>query len=155
MSRLLLSFAPALALALLVGTAPTAARAQDRPQHPRLRAALQELREARAELVSAKDTWPPGNKERALAAIDDAIKSLRTILEVKNDEEFRNFRGVDRDQDYYKRYPDHPRLRSALQDLREAREELRAAKADFGNLKERALDDIDVAIGHITALIRR
>jgi len=153
MFRNLFSFASACLLVVIPLTAPTAT-AQERSQHPRLRAALHELREARAELVSAKDAWPPGNKERALVAIDNAIKSVRTILAVKEDE-FRTFRGVDRDNDYYKRYQDHPRLRAALHDLREAREELRAAKADFGNLKERALDDIDIAVGHIATLMRR
>jgi hypothetical protein len=64
------------------------------------------------------------------------------------------FRGVDRDPDYYKRYEDHPRLRAALHDLREARQELRTAKADFRGLKDRALDDIDMAIGDILTLIR-
>ena len=141
------------ALVLLAAVAPDVT-AQERVEHPRLRAALHELREARAELVAAKDNWPPGSKERALAAIDDATRSVRTILSVK-EEDFRTFRGVVRDNDYYKRYQDHPRLRAALQDLREAREELRAAKADFGNMKERALDDIDIAVGHIAALMRR
>src|SRR5262249_43483852 len=62
--------------------------------------------------------------------------------------------GVDRGPDFYKRFADHPRLRAALQDLREAREELRASRADFGGKKARAIDDIDVAIGDILTLVR-
>lgn len=130
---------------------PGPALAQGRPDHPRLRAALHELREARATLLAARDAWPPGYRERATRAIDDAITSVRTILDVKD---VASFHGVDRTPDYYKRYADHPRLRAALHDLREARDELRIAKADFRGLKERALDDIDVAIGDILTLIR-
>lgn len=151
MFRKLLCVVPPFAFFALAALAPASATAQERDRHPRLHAALTELREARKELVAATDNWPPGNKERALAAIDDAIKSVKTILSVKGDD----FRGLDRGADYYKRFKDHPRLRSALQDLRDARDELRAAKADFGNMKERTLDDIEIAIGHIVALMRR
>lgn len=125
--------------------------AQKKVDHPHLRAALHELREARETLQSAKDSWPPGYRDRAMRSINDAINSVRTILDVKD---VNTFRGVDRSPDYYKRYGDHARLRAALHDLREAREELRAAKANVGKLKERALDDIDVAIGDILTLIR-
>jgi hypothetical protein len=149
MSRRLFLFAPVLAATFAV-VGPAAA--QDRKiDHPKLRAALHELREARAGVQGAKDAWPPGHKDRALASIQDAIKSIRTILNV---EDVENFRGVDRSPDYYKKYADHPRLRAALADLRDARDELRAAKADAGDLKERALDDIDVASGDIVTLIR-
>jgi len=150
-----------LAAALLVFAAASDATArqgkgkgrgqQGKVDHPHLRAALHELREARADLQQAKDVWPPGYKDRAQHAVDDAIQSIRTILDVKD---VNTFRGVDRSPDYYKRYPDHPKLRAALQDLREGREELQTARADAGNLKERALDDIDVAIGDILTLIR-
>jgi len=129
----------------------TAATAQQRVDHPHLRAALQELREARAELMAAKDSWPSGYKERAMTSINDALRSVQTILAVKDVDAFR---GHERKDDYYKKYSDHPRLRAALDDLREAREELRNAKADYGNKKDRALDDIDVAIGDILVLIR-
>ncbi len=147
----LLCFAPALALVVLFGSDPGTVSAQGRDHLPRLHAALHELIAARRELREARDNWPPGNKERALAAIDDAVRSLRTILAVKDD----NVRGMERGADFYKRFQDHPRLRAALQDLREARQELREARADFGNMKERARDDIDIAIGHIAALLRR
>jgi hypothetical protein len=140
-------FALAVGFTALAGLAV----AQERVDHPRLRAALHELRDARKSLQEAKDAWPAGHKERALASTQAAINSVREILAVK---EVDTFKGVDRTPDYYKRYPDHPRLRAALDDLREAREELRAAKADFGGRKANALDDIDVAIGDILTLIR-
>ena len=109
------------------------------------------MREARRALRDAEDAWPRGYRERALQAIDDAINSVKTILQVKDVD---NFRGIDRNPDYYKRYRDHPQLRAALEDLREGRAELVAARADVGNLKEQALDDIDVAIGDILTLLR-
>ena len=142
----------AVSLGLLAGlsSGPAAAQKQ-KADHPRLRAALHELREARRSLQEAKDVWPPGYKDRALASTQDAIQSLKTLLAVKDVD---NFRGVDRNPDYYKRFRDHPHLRAALADLRDAREELRTAKADFGDLRERAIDDIDVAIGDILTLIR-
>ena len=137
-------------IVVLVGSVVELAEAQ-RVDHPRLRAALHELREARAALQAARDSWPPGYRERALRSTQDAIESVRTILDVKD---VNSFRGVDRDPDYYKRYKDHPRLRAALHDLREARSELLSAKAEFRGLKDRAIDDIDVAIGDILTLIR-
>lgn len=148
-----------IALAVLTGCATAPAQAQQRARdrgaekvdHPRLRAALQELREARAELKQAPDGWPPGYRDRALESITGAIQSVKTILAVKDVD---TFRGVDRDPDYYKQYPTYSHLRAALADLREAREELRAAKADFGGQKEKALDDIDVAVGDIITLVR-
>ena len=99
----------------------------------------------------APDAWPPGYKDRALGSIDDAMKSIQGILAVKD---VNTFVGVDRNPDFYKKYKDHPRLRAALDDLRDARDELRSAKADAGGLKERALEDIDVAIGDIQTLVR-
>jgi len=144
-------FVPTIAFLAAFTVAPGTVDAQRRIDHPQLRAALQELREARAELKASRDVWPAGYRERALGSINDAIESVRTILAVKNVD---TFRGVERGNDYYKRFTDHPRLRAALLDLRQARTELRMAKADFGGKKERALDDIDVAVGDILTLIR-
>jgi len=150
MVRRLYRSAVVLAVVALAGVVLGPARAQTKVDHPRLRAALHELREARTELKDAKDIWPPGYRDRALQAINEAIESVRTILAVKDVD---TFRGVDRSPDYYQRFKDHPRLRAALSDLRDARDELQHAKADAGNLKERALDDIDVAVGAILTLI--
>lgn len=146
MSRFLLCLAP-LAVVFLAGLVD----AQGQIDHPHLRAALHELREARQSLQKAKDVWPPGYRERALASTQGAIDSVRKILDVRN---LDSFVGVDRSPDYYKRYADHQRLRAALHDLREAREELRIATVDFRGLKDRALEDIEVAIGDILTLIR-
>jgi hypothetical protein len=118
---------------------------------PRLRAALHELREARKSLADAKDSWPAGYKERALESTQAAIDTVRTILAVK---ELDAFVGVERKDDYYKKYTDHPRLRAALEDLRDARDELRGNKERVGPLREQALDHIDMAVGDILRLIQ-
>ena len=143
----LLLVAPLALVTLGAGVSP----AQERVRHPRLHEALAELREARKELEAARDNWPPGLKGQALNAIDEAAKSIKVILGVRGDD----FRGLDRNPDYYKRYRDHPRLRSALHDLREARRELEDAKADFRDYRERGLDDLDVATGSIVVLLRK
>jgi len=143
----------ALSLAALMGTVASSspATAQEKVDYPRLRAALHELREARNKLEEVGEIWPAGYKERALASTEAAINSVKEILAIKD---FKDLRGVDRNPDFYKKYADHPKLRAALADLRDARDELRAAKADFGGRKEQALDDIDVAVGDLVVLLR-
>jgi hypothetical protein len=148
MIRVFFSLIPALAL---VVSLPAPATAQAPVDSPRLRAALHEMREARNTLRVAKDVWPPGEKKRAEQAIQSAIESVRTILAVKDVE---TFTGVSRNPDYYNRYRDHPRLRAALDDVRDARVELRTSRQEFGGHKDRALDDLDVAAGSIVHLIR-
>jgi hypothetical protein len=144
MTQTLRTLVPTLALLAAM------AAAQTPRDHPRLRAALHELREARIKLKDARDTWPPGYRDRALGSINNASNSIRLILAIKDVD---SVKSVDRSPDYYKRYTDHPHLRAAVQDLREARAELASARADFGDRKERALDDIDMAIGDILTLI--
>ncbi|HVK08526.1 MAG TPA: hypothetical protein VM597_07085 [Gemmataceae bacterium] len=148
MIRRIFSLAPVAVLLSVVG--PTVAQAP--PEYPRVRAALHEIREARAFLQKAGDTYPPQERERALRALAGAIETLKTILAVRNVDDFR---GVDRNPEYYTRYPDHARLRAALEDIRDARDEMRAAKNNFGGLKPQVIDDLDVAAGSLVTLIRR
>ena len=129
---------------------PTQPRVQ-KVDHPRLRAALHELREARKWLSDAKDNWPPGYKERALASTQAAMDTIRTMLAVKDVD---TFVGVDRDDDYYKKYESHPRLRAALDDLRDARDELKGDKEIVGPTRQDAIDYIDMAIGDVLTIIR-
>jgi hypothetical protein len=135
----------------LVGLGTAQSPRRNEVNYPRLRAALHELRDAKGELATSRDVWPAGHKERAMGALNDGIESVRGILAVNDVEKFR---GVDRNPEFYKKFKDYPRLRAALGDLREARDELRAATADFGGMKERALDDIEVAIGEIVVMTR-
>lgn len=139
----------ALALSLLTTTA-FAQKGKDKKKlnHPHLHAALHELREARQELDKSTAKFG-GKKKQALAAIDDALTSLKLILAVKGD----NFKGIDRDTDHYKKHKDHPHIRAALEDLRDARRELNDAKADFGGNKKKALKDIDFAIDKLKDLL--
>jgi hypothetical protein len=123
-------------------------RGNNEVKYPCMHAALHELREARQELTAARDDFGP-RKEIALRAIDDAITSLKTILQVKGD----NVQGIDRSPDYYRAYPNYPKLRQTLHDLREARDELRECGVDFRGLKDRALRDMSVAITQIQAMV--
>jgi hypothetical protein len=145
---------------LLVASAviagPLAAQAPVQPDYPRIRAALHELREARAELKESKGAWPAGYKERALEAINEAVESLRVNLAIR---EADTLKGVERNPDFYAKFKDHPRLRAAVLDLRQARLELESNLANVREpkdreLRERALDDIDIALGHILVLVR-
>jgi len=155
MLRKLCCILPALTVAAVLGS-PLAGQQPGQPDHPRMRAALQELREARKELKAAKDQWPPGYKDRALESIHDAIESLRTNLAIKDVD---TFVGYSRNPDYYTKFRDHPKLRSAVLDLRQARLELESNLANLRDprdreLRERTLDDLDIAIGNILVLVR-
>jgi hypothetical protein len=148
MTRRLFCLALGLASAAL-SAGPAAG--QGKVDHPRLRAALHEMREARAMLQESRVNYPQGLKERALAHLDGAMQEVQAILAVKD---VNTFVGYDRKDDYYNRFADNPRLRSALSDVRDARDELRAAKADFGGHKDAALDNLDIVAGDIVVLIR-
>ena len=137
---------------VIVFTVFTAPAAGQGVEHPRVRAALHEIREARNVLRTATDVYPPQERERAMRGLENAMETLKTILAVRNVDDFR---GVDRNPEYYNRFKDHPRLRAALEDVRDARDELRASKNDFGGLKDQAIDELDVAAGSIVVLIRR
>jgi hypothetical protein len=155
MLRKLCVIAPVLAAAVML-SGPVRAQPPGQPDHPRMRAALHELREARNELKKVRDVWEPGYKDRALQAVNDAIESIRLNLQVKDVD---TFVGVERNPDYYQKFKDHPRLRSAVLDLRQARLELESNLANLRDpadrtLRERALDDIDIALGHILVLVR-
>jgi hypothetical protein len=145
-----------IALALTAAAMFSGPVAAQPPDHPRMRAALNELREARKDLKEAKDDRPPGYKDRALEAINDAIEALRINLAIRDVD---TVKGLERNPDYYNKFKDHPRLRSAILDLRQARLELESNLPNVREpkdreLRERALDDIDIALGHILVLVR-
>lgn len=137
----------ALVAVAVIGLAPAPAQAQ----YPALWGALHELRQAHSWLKEAKADEPPGYKDRALTSIESAIASIQKILESRGETDFY---GPPRGPDYYRRYQDHPKLRSALDDLREARDILRPATTDYDGYKDHALDDIDIAVGDVLTLIR-
>lgn len=122
--------------------------AQAQQRHPRLHAALHELREAKRAI---RDIPGPrdGKKRDLVMALDAASDSIKVILDIKDD----NFKGIDRSPDFYKRYKDHPRLRAAMDSLRDAREELRDARANFGKNREQAMRATRYAMDQIQAWI--
>jgi hypothetical protein len=143
---LILRYSCVLALAAL---APPGAGAEPLPRYPQLHTALAELREARTELASARYDFG-GRRDAALQAIDEAVLSLKLILRLRGD----NVRVADRGADFYSRYRNYPRLRQALSDLRDAREELRNSRVDFGDMRGRAEKSIEYAIDQIRELVR-
>lgn len=140
-------FSLAAVLTILVLAVPSLGAQKVR--HPKLHAALYELREARRELAKSTLNYA-GKKKAALKAIDHAVISLKLILAVNDD----TSSGLKREKGYYKKWKDHPHVRSALADLRDARRELVAAKTDFQGNKKRALKDIDEAIEQLGALLK-
>lgn len=136
-------------LLLLAGTAVLlAAPAQGQTMkkkkgvhHPHIHHALHELREARSVLKKAPHNFG-GHRAKALVAINDAIRQLDLALLASGD----NIKGIDHDKDRYKKYRNHPRLRHALHELREAHAELKNAAHNFGGHRKRALRDVNTAI---------
>jgi hypothetical protein len=143
-------FPNALGISLIALVLIGPAQADQKPpmKYPRLHAALHELREARTELKGSKMDYGD-RKKKALTAIENSITSLKVILAIKGDD----WRGIARDRDYYKKYKNHPHLRAALENLLDAREELKSTKADFQGNRKRALEDINSAIDHIKDLL--
>ena len=135
-----------LIIVAFAGQKPGAASAEDR-RHPNLHAALYELGQARIELRDSPHDFR-GHRAKAIAALDDAIGTLRLILVIKGD-----FRLSDRGPDFYRRYKDYPRLRQAMVDLAEARAELRDSR-EFAPLKERGLRDIGRASEQIELVLK-
>jgi hypothetical protein len=115
--------------------------------------ALWELREARHELERARIDFG-GLKERAHHAINHAAGQLDLILEYKNS----NTRGIPTRRDLtevYKRYPNHPHLRHAVHELRNAHNQLRADPYHYNGHKEDALRAIHHAAGEIELLLQK
>src|ERR1700676_3471960 len=137
-------------LAVVVLAVSVAGAEDEKRESRKIFTALHELRQARSELKESEGDYR-GQKKEALAAIDDAIDSLKLALGIKGDK----FERFDREKDHYRKFKDHPHLRAAAQDLREARSELRDSKSDFKGYKRRALKDVNHAIEEVDELLRR
>jgi hypothetical protein len=135
---------PAVALALIAAPAV----AEEKIKFPKLHAALYELREASKEIKGITDDVG-GHKKKALTATGDAIRSVKLILAVKDEDTS----PIKRGKDFYKSWKDYPRARAALQDLREAKAELEKTKGDFEGNKKQALKDIEVASVEMRSLL--
>ena len=76
-----LTLSPAISIARPAPAAPQVVKGKERKeQHPHIRAALRELREARRELETAAHDFG-GHRKEAIEAVDNAIKQLQEALE--------------------------------------------------------------------------
>ena len=119
---------------------PAAARAE----HHHIHHAIYELDKAAVELKEAPHDFG-GHREAALLASQAAVKDLQALLVVANEKPA----TPKIDPEVYKKYEHHPHLHHALHELKEAHKQIKESKTDFGQLREAALKDIDVAIKEI------
>ena len=77
---ILLAITPAVIAAPPASPKPTPTAAPPAEQHPHIRAALHELREARRELETAAHDFG-GHRKEALEAVDNAIRQLQEALQ--------------------------------------------------------------------------
>lgn len=138
---------PALVAGLaLFGSGSVRAQAD---KHPHMHHALFELRETRTQLKEASHDFG-GHREKALKAVDAAIRQLDLALRYKGD----TIKAPGRDKDRYKKYPNHPHIRHAIHELKEARRELKESSHDFGGHRERALRDVNYAIEQLELALK-
>ena len=136
----------------IFSTAVLGVRAQELHPHHHLHHALWELRDARKELKESKHNFG-GHKEKAILAIDDAIKNLDLAL--KNHGQ--NIKGEPTRGDLkeeYRKYKHHPHLHHALHECRHAHKQLEEAKHDFGGHRTNALRDVHHAIVQIELCLK-
>jgi hypothetical protein len=118
-------------------------------EHPRLHSALFEMRHARTDLKEAKHDFG-GHRARAVAALDEAIIQVDKALKAVGD----NIRGKPAGKDAYKGYANHPHIRHALGEAREARAELRAAAHDYKGHREKAVQALNEVIDQLEKALR-
>lgn len=145
MTRSLLVTTVFTALAVLGLGAPRAAA----EEHPRLHAALYELRHARTELKEARHDFG-GHRAKALEALDDAITQVEKALKAVDD----NVKGVDPGKDAYKGYANHPHIRHALVEAKEARTELKEAAHDYKGHRAKAVEALDAVVDQLDKALK-
>jgi hypothetical protein len=128
--------------------------AAQEPMHPHhhLHHALWELRDARKELKEAKHDYG-GHREKALLAVDAAIKQLDLALKNTGD----NVKGAPTRGDLkaeYKKYKHHPHVHHAIVECEHAHRQLKEAKHDFGGHREAALRDVNYAIEQLRICLK-
>jgi hypothetical protein len=140
MTRSLLVTAVLSALSLVGVAAPRAAA----EEHPRLHAALFEMRHARTELREARHDFG-GHRVKALEALDAAITQVEKALRAVGD----NVRGIDPGKAVYRGYANHPHIRHALAEARAARTELVEAAHDYKGHRAKAVEALDRVINQL------
>ncbi len=118
-------------------------------EHPRLHAALFEMREARVELKEAKHDFG-GHRAKALEALDEAINQIDKALKAVGD----NIKSVSPGKDTYKGYANHPHIRHAVVEAKEARAELKNASHDYKGHREKAVLALDGVIEQLNKAIK-
>lgn len=113
--------------------------------HPRIRAAITELQEARRELEAAGHDFG-GRRKEAIDTIDNALKALREAL--KYDKEST---GPSSSPQRGERNS-NPHIKAAVRELKAARHELESAAHDFGGRRKEAIEAVDQAIKALSPL---
>jgi hypothetical protein len=116
----------------------------EKEHHPHMNVAVAVLQDARIELQAAKHDFG-GQRKKSLAAVDAASKAMTMALQKANDYRPLTFIRKYREE-MLKKYADHPHIRNALHELKQAHTELKDAKHGFGGLREEALRDVNAAI---------
>jgi hypothetical protein len=147
-------WAPCVSVLLGLASLGVSAQAGEKKKHPHhhLHHALWELRDAKAELTASKANFGE-HKDKALLAINDAIKQLELVLTYKGD----NTTGTPTKADLkeeLKKYKHHPHLHHAVVELHHAHTQLKEAKHDFNGHRKNAMRDIHIAITEIEALLK-
>ena len=144
-------FRPMLMAAMVgVATLCVMGAAQAAPKHPRMHAALHELKESRIELKEAAHDFG-GHREKALKDVDHAIKQIEEALEAAGD---KYVAGKGPGKDAYKKYEHHHHIHHAIHELKEARKELKEAAHNFGGHREKALEAVDHAIKQLELALK-
>jgi L-lactate utilization protein LutB len=130
----------------LLGLGASRAAAED---HPRLHAALYEMRQARTELKEAKHDFG-GHRAKALEALDEAISQIDKALKAVGDD----VKSKDPGKDVYKGYANFPHIRRTLVEAREARTELKDAAHDYKGHREKAVQALDEVITQLDKALK-
>ena len=118
------------------------------PKHPHLHHALYEMREADKELTKTTFDFHD-SKAIAQTALHKAIVETEKALAAAGDP-YRDYQPA---QGIYADYNNHPHLRHALHEMRRAHQELKEASHNFGGHKQKAMQDLDVAITEVQKCI--
>jgi L-lactate utilization protein LutB len=125
----------------LMGLGASRAAAEE---HPRLHAALYEMRQARTELKDARHDFG-GHRAKALEALDEAISQIEKALKAVGDDG----KGKDPGKDAYKGYANCPHIRHAVVEAKEAKAELKAAAHDYKGHREKAVEALDAVVDQL------
>jgi hypothetical protein len=125
---------------------PSVASAQ-KLAHLRLHKAIYEMEQAIAYLNEAPKVFG-GHKQKAIEALEAATKQLKLALEAVG-EPYVARKG----KEASKGEGPHPRITSAINDLREAETYLEKAPHDFKGHKVKAIKDIRTAISELEAAL--